>query len=85
MGGVEFANVEDCWGRDLRFINSDNGVMVAYVRFLEFQRGDTTMAAWWHLRALWRGRAGPCTCVQLAELLPCHTRAAELRSAGCCA
>lgn len=31
MGGVEFLNVEDCWARDLRMINSDNGVMVAFV------------------------------------------------------
>ncbi|PRW20475.1 band 7 [Chlorella sorokiniana] len=30
MGGVEFSNVEDCWARDLRVINSDNGVMVAF-------------------------------------------------------
>ena len=30
-GGVEFLNVEDCWARDLRMINSDNGVMVAFV------------------------------------------------------
>lgn len=40
MGGVEFANVEDCWGRDLRFINSDNGVMVAYVSCLGLQQGN---------------------------------------------
>lgn len=31
MGGVEFVNVEDGWARDLRFLNSDNGAMVAYV------------------------------------------------------
>lgn len=31
MGGVEFLNVEDGWARDLRFLNADNAVMVAYV------------------------------------------------------
>lgn len=31
LGGVELLYVEDSWARNLRFINSDNGAMVAYV------------------------------------------------------
>lgn len=31
LGGVEFLYVEDSWARNLRFINSDNGALVAYV------------------------------------------------------
>ena len=32
MSGVEFAGVEDCWARGLRFVNADNAVLVLEVR-----------------------------------------------------